>query len=147
MALDELIGHELGTETVTIEAGPVRVFATSIKDDPTLYTGNNAVAPVTFPFVMAFWGSSGRGGAGNLPIDKLRGPGRMILHGEQEFEYHRPVRIGETLTGTSRISDVYEKDTTSAVMEFYVKETAWADEAGAPVVDERFTLIIRAKKG
>jgi len=147
MALDELKGQELGSETVTIEAGPVRVFATAIKDDPTLYTGADATAPVTFPFVMAFWGSNGRGGAGNLPIDKLRGPGRMILHGEQEFEYHRPVQVGETLTGTSRISDVYEKDTSSAVMEFYVKETSWTDQAGKPVVDERFTLIIRAKKG
>lgn len=147
MALDELKGQELGSETVTIEAGPVRVFATAIKDDPALYAGEDAIAPVTFPFVMAFWGSNGRGGAGNLPIDKLRGPGRMILHGEQEFVYHRPVQVGETLTGTSRISDVYDKDTSSAVMEFYVKETSWADEVGEPVVDERFTLIVRAKKG
>ena len=88
----------------------------------------------------------GRGGAGNMPMERLRGPGRMILHGEQEFDYHRPVRIGETLTGTTRISDVYEKDTSSATMEFYVAETSWSDAEGQPVVDERFTLIIRAKK-
>lgn len=146
MALDELKGTELGTQTVTIEQGPVRVFAAAIKDDPDRYTGEGATAPVTWPFVMTFWGSDGRGGAGNLPIGKLRGPGRMILHGEQEFEYHRPIRVGETLTGTSRISDVYEKDTSSAVMEFYVKETSWVDSEGQPVVDERFTLIVRAKK-
>jgi acyl dehydratase len=145
VALDELKGTELGTQTVTIEEGPVRIFAASLKDDPARYV-DAGTAPATWPFVMAFWGSGGRGGAGNLPIERLRGPGRMILHGEQEFEYHRPVRIGETLTGTSRISDVYERDTSSAVMEFYVKETSWADEAGEPVVDERFTLIVRAKK-
>lgn len=147
MALDELKGTELGSQTITIEQGPVRAFATAVKDDPARYTGEGAATPPTWPFVMSYWGSMGTGGAAGLPIDKLRGPGRMILHGEQEFEYHRSPRVGETLTGTSRISDVYEKDTSSATMEFYVRETSWSDQSGAPVVDERFTLIVRAKKG
>ena len=147
MALDELKGTELGSQTITIEQGPVRAFARAISDDPEHYTGDGATAPATFPFVMSYWGSMGTGGAAGLPIDKLRGPGRMILHGEQEFDYHRPALVGETLTGTSRISDVYEKDTSSATMEFYVRETSWVDTSGAPVVDERFTLIVRAKKG
>ncbi len=146
MALDDLLGTDLGTQTITIEQGPVRVFASAVKDDPTKYAGRGATAPVTWPFVMSFWGSDGQGGAGNLPLDRLRGPGRMILHGEQEFDYHRPLEVGETLTGVSRISDVYEKDTSSATMEFYVKETSWTDALGSPVVDERFTLIVRAKK-
>ena len=55
--------------------------------------------------------------------------------------------MGETLTGAGRISDVYEKDTSSATMEFYVRETTWRDRAGEPVVTERFTLIVRARKG
>jgi hypothetical protein len=146
MALDELKGSDLGVQTVTIEQGPVRAFAAAVKDDASRYEGDGATAPVTWPFVMGFWGAGGLGGAGNMPMDRLRGPGRLILHGEQEFEYHRPVAVGETLTGTSRISDVYEKDTSAATMEFYVKETSWADAAGQPVVDERFTLIVRAKK-
>jgi len=147
MALDDLLGTELGSQTITIEQGPVRVFAASVKDDPTRYVGDGAPAPLTWPFVMSFWGSDGQGGAGNLPLDRLRGPGRMILHGEQEFEYHRELAVGETLTGRSRISDVYEKDTSWATMEFYVRETSWTDADGAPVVDERFTLIVRAQKG
>lgn len=146
MALDELKGTELGTQTITIEQGPVRAFATSIKDDPDRYTGAGAATPLTWPFVMSYWGSMGTGGAAGLPIDKLRGPGRMILHGEQAFEYHRPPRVGETLTGTGRISDVYEKDTSSATMEFYVRETEWRDAAGEPVATDQFTLIVRAKK-
>ena len=85
-------------------------------------------------------------GAAGLPIEKLRGPGRMILHGEQAFDFHRPPLVGETLTGTGRISDVYEKDTSSATMEFYVREMDWVDAAGEPVLTETFTLIVRAKK-
>ena len=147
MALDELKGTELGTQTATIEQGPVRAFATAIKDDPDRYTGDQAPTPVTWPFVMTYWGSMGAGGAAGLPIAKLRGPGRQILHGEQGFEFHRSPRVGETLTGTGRIADVYEKDTSSAVMEFYVREMDWRDADGEPVVVEQFTMIVRAKKG
>ena len=136
MALDELKGTELGTQTITIEQGPVRAFATAIKDDPDRYTGTGAPTPLTWPFVMSYWGSMGTGGAAGLPI----------LHGEQAFEYHRSPLVGETLTGTGRIADVYEKDTSSATMEFYVRETEWRDVAGDPVVTDQFTLIVRAKK-
>lgn len=147
VALTELAGTELGTQTIVVEQGPVRAFAAAVQDDPDRYTGEGAPTPVTWPFVMPFWGSSGEGGAAGLPLDRLRGPGRMILHGEQEFELHRSPKVGETLTGTSRIGDVYEKDTSSATMEFYVRETDWRDERDEPVVTERFTMIVRAKKG
>ena len=146
MALDELKGTDLGSQTITIEQGPVRAFATSLGDDPDLYTGDGAPTPPTFPFVMSYWGSSGTGGAAGIPVDKLRGKGRMILHGEQEFDITRAPRVGETLTGTGTISDVYEKDTSSATMEFYVREMDWRDSDGDPVVTERFTMIVRVKK-
>ena len=146
MALTELIGTDLGTQTIRIEQGPVRAFASAVKDDPDRYTGDQANTPPTWPFVMSYWGSSGTGGAAGLPMDKLRGPGRMILHGEQEFEYSRSPLVGETLIGTGSISDVYERETGSAVMEFYVREMNWRDESGTPVVTERFTLIVRRKK-
>jgi N-terminal half of MaoC dehydratase len=146
VALTELAGTDLGRQTIVIEQGPVRAFASSLKDDPDRYTGEGAPTPITWPFVMSFWGSMGAGGAAGLPLDKLRGPGRMILHGEEEFEVHRAPRVGETLTGTSRIADVYEKDTSSATMEFYVRENDWRDEQDEPVVTERFTMIVRVKK-
>ena len=71
----------------------------------------------------------------------------MILHGEQEFVYHRTPVVGQTLVGTRSVADVYEKDTSSARMEFYVMETVWRDkDTGDDVVTDRFTLIVRAKK-
>ena len=144
MALTELKGTELGTQTARIEQGPVRAFAAAVKDDPGHFTGPDAPVPPTFPFVMSYWGSMGTGGAAGLPIEKLRGPGRMILHGEQEFVYHRQPKVGDVLEGTARISDVYEKDSSSALMEFYVQETSWKDAStGEPVCDVKFTLIVR----
>lgn len=146
-ALTELKGNELGTTKVRIESGPVKAFAAAVKDASPQYKQDDAVVPPTFPFSWSYWGTID-GSTKGLPIDKLRGPGRMILHGEQEFVYHRHPRVGDVLEGTARISDVYEKDSSSALMEFYVQETSWKDAStGDPVCDVKFTLIIRDTNG
>ena len=70
-----------------------------------------------------------------------------MLHGEQEFEYHRPVEVGDVLVGEGKITDLYEKETDTAHMTFVVMETQWKDaDSGAPVVTEQFNLIARLKK-
>ncbi len=142
-AMTELKGTELGSTKVRIESGPVRAFATAVKDSSPAYADDSAIVPPTFPFSWSYWGTID-GATTGLPIEKLRGAGRMILHGEQEFVYHRGAHVGDVLEGTARISDVYEKDTSSALMEFYVMETSWKDSSsGEPVVDVKFTLIVR----
>jgi len=147
MALTELKGKETGTQKVVIERGPVRVFAHALGDDDEVYSGEDALVPPTFPFVMSYWGSLGTGGAAGLPIDRLRGPGRAILHGEQAFEYERWPKVGDVLEGTTVISDVYEKERSNGgKLEFYVTETDWKDaSSGDPVVKSIFTLVINVR--
>jgi hypothetical protein len=147
VALTELKGQETGTQKVVIERGPVRVFAEALGDTDEVYTGEDALAPPTFPFVMSYWGSLGTGGAAGLPIDRLRGPGRAILHGEQAFEYQRWPKVGDVLEGTTVISDVYEKERSNGgKLEFYVTETDWKDaSSGEPVVKSIFTLVINVR--
>jgi N-terminal half of MaoC dehydratase len=147
MALTELKGQETGTQKVVIERGPVRVFAEALGDDDEVYAGEDALVPPTFPFVMSYWGSLGTGGAAGLPIDRLRGPGRAILHGEQAFEYERWPKVGDVLEGTSVITDVYEKERSNGgKLEFYVTETDWKDaDSGEPVVKSIFTLVINVR--
>lgn len=147
MALTELKGQKTGTQKVVIERGPVRVFADALGDDDEAYRGDGAPVPPTFPFVMPYWGSMGTGGAAGLPIEKLRGPGRAILHGEQAFEYFRWPRVGDVLEGTGEITDVYEKERSNGgKLEFYVTETEWKDATtGEPVCTTIFTLAINVK--
>ena len=147
MALTELKGQETGTQKVVIERGPVRVFAAALGDDDEVYAGEDALVPPTFPFVMSYWGSLGTGGAAGLPIDRLRGPGRAILHGDQAFEYERWPKVGDVLEGTSVITDVYEKERSNGgKLEFYVTETDWKDaDSGEPVVKSIFTLVINVR--
>jgi hydroxyacyl-ACP dehydratase HTD2-like protein with hotdog domain len=68
-----------------------------------------------------------------------------VLHGEQEFVYHRPIVAGDVLDGTSVIADVYEKEAKGSIMVFVVTETVWRDATGSPVVTERFNLIHKRK--
>ncbi len=147
MALTELKGQERGTQKVVIERGPVRVFADALGDEDEVYSGENALVPPTFPFVMSYWGSLGTGGAAGLPIDRLRGPGRAILHGEQAFEYERWPKVGDVLEGTTVVTDVYEKERSNGgKLEFYVTETDWKDaSSGDTVVKSIFTLVINVR--
>jgi len=146
VALTELKGQTTGTQTVVIERGPVRVFAEAIGDSDDVYQADGAPVPPTFPFVMSYWGSLGGGGDG-LPIERLRGPGRAILHGEQAFEYYRWPRAGDVLEGSTVITDVYEKERSNGgKLEFYVTETDWKDSKGhEPVLKSIFTLVINVR--
>jgi MaoC dehydratase-like protein len=100
---------------------------------------------------MPYWGSMGQGGAAGLPIENLRGKGRAILHGEQEFLFHdgRWPHVGDVLVGDGVISDVYEKaKSDGGKLEFYVTETTWKlEQSGEPVVTTKFTLAINCKPG
>jgi hydroxyacyl-ACP dehydratase HTD2-like protein with hotdog domain len=69
--------------------------------------------------------------------------GGIVLHGEQEFVYHRPVQAGETLHQEGKIVDLYTKEAKGKTMTFLVMETVFTDDAGDPVVTERFNLIHR----
>jgi hypothetical protein len=151
VALTELKGRALGSQRVQIERGPVRVFAQALVDNDPVYDGAQAPVPPTFPFVMSYWGSMGQGGAAGLPIENLRGKGRAILHGEQEFVYGpgRWPHVGDTLVGEGVIADVYEKERSDGgKLEFYVTDTTWTiDGESQPSVTTRFTLAINCKPG
>jgi acyl dehydratase len=166
MAVDtSVIGKATGAHRVRIERGPIGFFASALLDDNPVYrepaaaraAGFDAIpAPPTFSFAMQHMGVIGEEQPpdptnGTNPMHAVMGDlyanGALILHGEQEFTYHRPVLAGDVLVGEGTIVDAYEKETDSAVMTFIVIETAWRDEAtGEPVVTDRFNLIGRSKK-
>ena len=51
-----------------------------------------------------------------------------LLHGEQHFEYHRPVCAGDTVTLNTRIEDIYEKK--GGLLEFMVQKTDAVNQDG-----------------
>jgi acyl dehydratase len=164
MAVDtSVIGKPTSRRRVVVERGPIANFAKAVKDENPVYQDPDAAkaagfddipAPPTFTFSVGHWGSfpelqkdleEVKGNPMMDTMGKLMAGGGLILHGEQEFEYHRPVTAGQVLRGEGKITDVYEKTSKDRTMTFIVMETVWTDDkTGEPVVTERFNLIHRS---
>jgi acyl dehydratase len=142
MPSKDMIGRVLSTGSATVTADHVAAFARALGDENPSYVGpdpRGVVAPPTYP--IAFMTQAMAGGMDaflELGLDFM-----TLVHGEQEFEYARPIRAGETLTLVGRIADVYEKTGTSGTLDFVVLETEARDAENRPVFFSRNTLISR----
>src|SRR5712664_492109 len=63
-----------------------------------------------------------------------------LLHAEQEFEWDRHPRAGESVTSRARVAS----DTSRRGMRFVSFETETVDAAGAPVCRSRALFVIRS---
>jgi len=108
--------------------------------------------PPTWPFVMEFSGKFAEMQSAT-PLRRIRSApcwtvlsgGGLLLHGEQEFIYHRPIVVGDVLVGEGSIIDAYQKESKGKTMTFVVSEMNWKDEkTGQPVATVRNNLIVRA---
>ena len=160
-SLSAIIGKPTGTTVVTVERGQLALFADAVKETSPAYRDPRAAAeaglagipaPPTYPFVMENFGAYPElqptdGPTGN-PMAEVLGPlmanGGLILHGEQEFTYHRPVLAGDVLVGEGKVADAYRKESKGKTMTFVVVETAWREQAtGEPVCTSRMNIIHR----
>ena len=159
--LSTIIGKPTGTTVVTVERGQLALFADAVKEKSPIYRDPRAAteaglpgipAPPTYPFAMGSFGvypelQSNDAPTGN-PMAEVLGPlmakGGLILHGEQEFTYRRPVVAGDVLVGEGKVADAYRKESKGKTMTFVVVETAWSDRAtGEPVCTSRMNIIHR----
>ena len=159
--LSTIIGTPTGTTVVTVERGQLALFADAVKDPDPVYRDPRAAAdaglpgipaPPTYPFVMGNFGAypelqPADAPTGN-PMGAVLGPlmakGGLILHGEQEFTYHRPVVAGDVLEGKGLVVDAYQKESKGKTMTFVVVETAWTEQStGEPVCTSRMNIIHR----
>lgn len=142
MDLDHsVIGLKGKPYVVDVEKRHIRQFAEAIGDPNPLYVDEEyarnssyggIVAPPTF-LIALNQGS-------DLPLDLDY---RRMLHGEQEFIYHRPIRIGDRLQCQMVVSDLYEREGKSGKMQFLVLDTEIKDETGDLVAVSRNNIIYR----
>lgn len=143
MADKSTVGRTGKPFTMPVEWGKVREFARAIKDPNPVYFDPETArkecggipVPPTFLMASSFWQDSESAPSANLDI-------RRILHGEQEFQFVKPILVGDTLSGVTRVVDVYEKEGgRGGRMKFVVLETEYTNQKGEKVAVSRSTVI------
>jgi len=144
MADKSLIGKETPTVVAEVLAEETVNFAKALGDMNPLYLDEAAarkspfgtlLAPPTFPVTLA---------AGNMDPDLFFELGlnfASIVHGEQEFEYLRPLKVGEKVTLKGRVADITEKEGKSGVLDVVVLETTGYDQKEEKIFIARMTLL------
>ena len=138
-----LVGRESEPVVHEVEKGAIRRFAEALGDPNPIYVDEAAaraagypalVAPPTFPVVLT---------ANERFRHSLDLGTRSVLHGEQQFEYARPVLAGDRITVRSRVADVQERPGASGATDVIVLEDEGRDEKGELVFKTRATLLLR----
>ena len=142
-----VIGKEMPPFVVTVERGKIKEFARAIGDLNPLYLDDRVgqasefgdiIAPPTFLTTFRDESADTSALLRELGTDISR-----VLHGEQEFEIHRPLRPGETFLCRSRVLDVYEKTGKSGPMAFVVREMVVTDKTDEIVATARHITVVR----
>ena len=144
MPLNQSIkGKEYPVVTVTVERDDVLRFADAIGEDNPLFRDPEAarragypeqLAPPTFVTRMQILTSA------QVVLDEELGLNySMVVHGEQAYEWRRPVVVGDVLSAVPRIADIYAKKSN----EYLVIEAEIIDARGETVVVGRTILISR----
>ncbi|WAH37483.1 MaoC family dehydratase N-terminal domain-containing protein [Alicyclobacillus dauci] len=141
MLIDQtVVGRTGEARVVEVEKGAIRKFAEAIGDSHPLYHDESfakssgyqsIVAPPTFPTTF------------RVPLPDVQFELSRVLHGEQEYEYTRPIVAGDTLRCSNRVVDVYERQGSLGSMTFLVTEMTGEDLDGNPVFTGRSTIILR----
>ena len=138
-----LIGRESEPVVHEVEKNQVRRFAEALGDPSPLAVDEAAaraagypslVAPATFAVALA----SNERFRHSLDLGT-----RNILHGEQAFEYARPILAGDRITVRTRVADVQERAGASGPMDVIVIEDEGRDDKNELVFRTRSTLILR----
>lgn len=138
----EMIGQKSSPYEFTVESRHARQFRQAIGDDNPIYSDpayaeesayGEMILPLTFPVAM-----SGEGVDFPIELDYKR-----MLHGEQEFIYQQPIRVGDTLTCQMKVHDIYEKEGKKGKMQFLVLDTEVHNTEKELVCISRMNIIYR----
>jgi hypothetical protein len=129
--LRALIGVAAPPTEAAVEAGHLKRFAEAIGDTNPRWRSE---APPTFLVALA---------PVSMHLAEAEEYGRGWLNGGNRFEYIETVRVGDRITATGRIADVYEKSGSSGNLLFIIFETDYVNQDGRMVARLRGTAIRR----
>lgn len=149
--LKSRVGESYVTVTdFEIEAGKVEEFARALGDDNPAHRDEAAAetqgfeeipAPLTFIRTAYFPRYRPDDVEAIRPFDLGFQP-EYLVHGEQKYEFERPLRVGDTLTGEVELADVYQREgNRGGAMTFAAYRFEYRDTDGDVVLTEHQTII------
>ena len=133
----DIIGLKSPPYTVPVEKGQLKFFAKATGIADPIYTDEAAAK---------------QAGYASLPVpdsptdlDKLGFDLTGVLHGEQKFDYYRPVCAGDEITLQGEIIDYYEKK--GGALKFLKEMTTATNQHGIRVADLTNIAVIREMPG
>ena len=139
----KFIGREYEPTVYEIGREKMREYARAVGDESPLIMDNevgraseyvDCIAPPAFASVYNLMG------AAQLFFDpEVKLNMAMLVHGEQEFEFHKPVKPGDVITTKGRIVDIMEKGNNDLL----VYEARSVNRDGELVTVGRATFVIR----
>jgi acyl dehydratase len=144
----DLIGLKLAPHTYSIEKGKIRELALAIGDPNPIYYEEEAArsegyegipVPLTFLQVIDLWGGfSFEEKCQMLDLNPVK-----ILHGEQGYEFLKPIYANDVLTVSGKVADVKVKQGSSGGMNLITLEFEYRNQHDELVAVSRNITIER----
>lgn len=138
------IGTESRPFSVKVDEGLLRLFHKSVGETGPVYRDISAAesagfdgipVPPTYPYCLSLQGGDPLADLAELGISH-----GQILHGEQSFTYHQDIYVGDTITFSSRVADIYEKK--NGALEFVVRDTILRNQHDEIVCEMRGVIAV-----
>lgn len=147
MALDPSFVGRSYPRAATFEVGreKIREFADAIGDDDAVYRDPDTaraaghpdvIAPPTFTILLSMRSQKALVSDPELGLDYSR-----VVHGDQSFTHHRPVRAGDALSADLHVDSIRS----AAGNDMITVRCEITDTDGAPVTTARSMLVVRGE--
>lgn len=140
------IGAETEAVSIRVEQSQLTLFCQAIGEDNPVYRDVNAAraagfdavpTPPSYPQTLLNLAPF----TGDLVLDVIKADLARLLHGEQSFEHHHPILVGDTITLRQRVADIYDKK--GGALEFIVLETSATNQDGVLCATLASTAVLR----
>ncbi|MFH1646390.1 MAG: MaoC family dehydratase N-terminal domain-containing protein [Chloroflexota bacterium] len=130
--LEGLLNVEFGPEVYEIEKGMVARFAAAI-DDPNP-AWREVVPPTLAGAALAPSGLMHR-------IFNAEGPLKRVLNGSSELEYLQPIRVGDTISVTGKLTRLRRVEGKDGPTLFMFTEVTYTNQRGEVAVRGKNTIV------
>jgi acyl dehydratase len=154
IAVEELqkkIGTEAKPVTLEIEKGLIRRYVEAVGDTNRLWQdedyarstryGGSIAPPWLLCALMATFPTVSQPKTLPYAVPEVTLPRERVLDGGGEWEFHLPLRLGDTITARTKLAKVFEREGRIGKMLFFVYETDYTNQRDEPVARSSSTLI------